>query len=538
MSSSNSDDDEFSEGSSSSRDFFEEDDLFHIREPNIDSDDSDDSHDSEEEEEGDFDHDLSILSSDGYPSEDEIMPLFKAQYKDALQGISRYAFMNRIRPLLDSRDRPEQPHLFAYDFHHQLRDCGKKRIGEMIASSPSLYQMSMKFTEEEPQSVNLVFQGPFDGVDACPGHGGGREEQREYKLRRFKICGNNENLEFIKLTPRDWGCISQYLQVTKLLCHVDLSQLRLDTKSAEALASALGVVKLRSLSLTGLEISDEDLALLFTSMDVSRLDELDVVSCGVRRCACKAIAENILCDKVTQREMRMVHLQVLNLENSPIDDDCVRDLCRGLENNIHLQHLCLRDCADISDDGWTLFDKLVYNTTSLEGLYKSNHKLQSIAGHPQPDLILNSRKGMYSKNRGHDKIIHHLVTTDDHLDDSKFNIEPFVEYNVEMMPHIIGFFATMKTVGVLHTRAPLKLLLNMKNWFVYEIIRCWNPKELFSFPSAEKTRLSVDMDKLQSRNRDLERENELLKLEVKMLKSKKQPTDDELGGVSKRVRHG
>ena len=88
-------------------------------------------------------------------------------------------------------------------------------------------------------------------------------------------------------------------------------------------------------------------------------------------------------------------------------------------------------------------------------------------------------------------------------------------------------------------------LLTIKLWCIYEIIRRWNPADLFGFPSAEKIRLSIAVDKVESKVSDLEmenarllRENELLRMENNRLKSANQQAEDDVGDVSKRARHG
>ena len=458
-----------------------------------------------------------------FSSEDMEEPLEDGGFKneedrEAFRGITKHSYNQRIIPFLHDRISSA----FIYDFHHQLSDSGKQRIGEAIANTTSLGQLDMTFTEEMPQSVELLFRGPF-------------EQQNKYQLRRFWVQGDDsESFEFIKFTLNDWSCISQYLQTTRFLRNVYLCQLMLGPKEAEVLATALGVLTLTNLSLTGLDISDEDMALICKSLDASRLFALDVSSCSVGRLTCKSIADNILRDKETEHEIIVYALVKLKLENNEIDDGCVRDLCTVLEHNIHLKMLSLADCDDISLDGWKMVDELVYNTSSLEAVYRSNHNLEAVAGHPCPETLKLNRLGRrrYCRNRGQDKIVN-FVTTDE-----KFNIEPFLGYNIKLMPWIIGLFATKLQSASWETTTTPRL------WIIYEITRRWNPAELFGFPSVEKLRLTVAMDKLESRNCNLEadnatllRENKLLKLEIERLKSGKQPADECTLDASKRARN-
>ena len=117
----------------------------------------------------------------------------------------------------------------------------------------------------------------------------------------------------------------------------------------------------------------------------------------------------------------------------------------------------------------------------------------------------------------------HFVTAD-----FKFNIEPFVEYKVEMMLYIIGFFAS-------------KLQSSCRN-IMYDHFQ---KADLFGFPSAEKIRLPIAVDKVESKVSDLKmenakllRENELLRIETNRLNLANQPAKDDVGNVAKRARHG
>ena len=69
--------------------------------------------------------------------------------------------------------------------------------------------------------------------------------------------------------------------------------------------------------------------------------------------------------------------------------------------------------------------------------------------------------------------------------------------------------------------------------------------DLFGFPSAEKIRLPIAVDKVESKVNDLKmenakllKENELLRMENNRLNLANQPAKDDVGNVPKRARHG
>ena len=300
-----------------------------------------------------------------------------------------------------------------------------------------------------------------------------------------------------RMSLDDWSCVSQYMTKARALRSLHLENLHFGSQEVLILSAALKGVKLKALCLLALEIEDdenESLGPLFASMNASQLETIDVVGCGAGVNACQGLA-SILDNEESE-------LDVLNLScNAAIDDECVEVLCRSLAKNTSLDEIHLSDNADdvdITDEGWALFDELVFDKSSLERIYRSNHTLRAVMGHPRPALFRHN-----SSKTGHEKILDYLMESGD------FNAEPFVEYKVEMMPYVLGFFAHRN-----------RFRRNMWH-YLYQIVRRWNVPELFSFPSAEKVRLAAKMEELQgqmellrSENARLSSENDRLLLEV------------------------
>jgi len=371
-------------------------------------------------------------------------------------------------------------------------------LGSFLAQAEGLKQLHVTFQEEQPQSVGLVFRGPF----------------QDHTLRRFKISGDDDDT---RLSLDDWSCISQYLGKAPSLRHLDLNDLSLSRGDLELLASALERAKLKTLGFTGLHMRDDEddsLGILFSSMNVTKLETVDIVGCGAGVSTCEGLA-NILRNKESK-------LEILNIDSNAIDNSCVKVLCQSLAENTSLKVLHIHDNEDITDEGWALFEKLVFDASNLEGIYSSNHTLGNIAGHPRPQLFhANYYRG--PSKRGHAKILFLINPSFD------FNIEPLVDFDIKMMPYVLEFFGNRVHVNLDNeTDSPCSWL--------YQIIRRWNMPELFSFPSAEKVRLTAKVDELEREMELLRLENLRLTSENNLLKSEVQSSGERNPNNAKRTR--
>mmetsp|Transcript_29561 Transcript_29561/g.62712 ORF Transcript_29561/g.62712 Transcript_29561/m.62712 type:complete len:494 (+) Transcript_29561:56-1537(+) len=423
------------------------------------------------------------------------------QDAEAFRGISKHHYRVIILPL-KNMNFP----FFNYNFHSQLSDKGKIRLGGFLARADGLTQLHVTLKEEQPQSVGLVFRGPF---------------QQDHALRRLKIGAGDDVSFAVKLSVNDWSCFSRYLRKAPSLRHLDLNYLTLGRAELENLASALQGIKLKTLGLSEVNNTeemgeDDSLGILFTSMNPTDLETIDIVGCSVGVSECEGLA-NILRNKESK-------LEILNLDANPIDDDCVELLCKSLVGNTSLTILHLNnEDEDITDEGWKLFEKLVFDKSNLESIYQSNHTLRCVVGHPRPELI-EVKEAQRAINKGHAKILTFLTNNK-----SGFNIEPFIGFDVEMMPHVLEFFGTDIRLNLSGSWPPLSLL--------YEIIRWWNVPELFSFPSAEKVRLSTRMNKLETENHGLVSEIEKLRAENSRLASEVNQFKSEKNESSNHERH-
>ena len=387
----------------------------------------------------------------------------------------------------------------TYSVHSHLSDRGKTRLGSFLAryvngsdSNNGPVQVSLILTQAQTQSVGLIFRGPF---------------QQDHALCRFYISSGDEDTynRNISLSLKDWKILSQYLGRAPLLRDLELADLSLGRGELELLASAVQGAELMSLQLTRLNVDENSLGNLLASIDHKKLVTLGLATCGVGLTICDRLT-NILCNGETK-------LAKLNLFDNHIDDECVRVLCGSLPKNKYLKAIALHFNRDITDVGWGFFEKLVLDKSSLGSIYRSNHSLEEIVGCPQEisnRLFPLDGGNICGLTRGQAKIFRSLAN-----DASHFDIKPFLNLDVQMMPFFLEFFQKVPGIyiGPNHDRylrtdcAPL--------FYLFQIIRRWKLPGLFSFPSAEKVRINS----LETKNHELMREMELLKSEMELLKS-------------------
>lgn len=423
------------------------------------------------------------------------------------RGISRHHYENFVVPLKNGTKQ-----FLNYTFHSQLSDDGKRQMGVLLAQNHSqIEQMKIKFSEERPRLVSgAIFRGGF-----TEGHA----------LQRFIIRGDHDLHSPITLSLNDWNGIKRYLTTADSLSHLDLNDLVMGRLEVDILVSALAGAQLKTLKLSGLSTASpndggvDSLGALLSSMNVARLKTVDIVDCNATaRGTCEGLA-NIIRNDLSK-------LELINLDGNPINDECVGVLCQSLKQNASVRTIHLHDMDEITDDGWKLFKNLVFDKSSIENIYLSNHNLQDIKGHPSYPLFdpayINKMPG-HTGDRAYLKVIRFL-TNDRFYDtynggwqrsiwelgDECFNIQPFVDYDVEIMPYVLGFFGTKAQSEVCNNFVYKPL------FFIYQLLRLWDIPTLFGFGSAEKARLSAAYS---SEINALKDEVETLRTELSKLKT-------------------
>ncbi|KAL9189455.1 hypothetical protein ACHAXT_009130 [Thalassiosira profunda] len=452
---------------------------------------------------------------------------------DAFRGLSRHAYRQVILPL-----KLDEAYFLNYNFHSQLSEEGRERLGYYIALADAIRQIHVTLTEEEPAHLGHVFRRP--------------QASELHALRRLKICRREDSdASTAKLARSDWESMCMYLKRASSLQHLDLTSLNLNSSILGLLTDGLSCgIKLKTLGLKELDISDDNaLGHMLDSLDATRLETVDIVLCKASVGTCTGLTSIL--------QKGAPKLQSINVVNNSMNDQCVKMLCAALAKNTTVTALHLDDNDDISKEGLEALEKIVFDTTSLANLYSCNHTLANAtyAGVP-PSVGLDINWDYHVANKRHCKIARFvtnhnadsyvtshrtLIDYEDHVD---FNVQPFAEYEIEMIPYILDFFANRLEYDSFSNGSA-------NQYCVYELIRKWIV-QVFSFPSAERVRLNAKMaelegriDKLESKNRGLcnevealRAENERLALENDALKSRTGRAGEGDGNAKKRGRPG
>jgi len=141
----------------------------------------------------------------------------------------------------------------------------------------------------------------------------------------------------------------------------------------------------------------------------------------------------------------------LDLHNNMIDDSGAKILADALVDNNKVWSILL-DENHISAGGWNAFSNILCNQSSIDKTYRSNHTLCMIASfgavkmagsrmYDEDGVIPNRLFELIEFNAGRDKkVVARQKILDCHLK-GDFNMEPFVETNMEMkvLPHMLSW---------------------------------------------------------------------------------------------------
>jgi len=299
----------------------------------------------------------------------------------------------------------------------------------------------------------------------------------------------------------------------------------------DILVSALAGAQLKTLKLSCLSTAYpnddgvDSLGTLLSSMNIERLETVDIIAyCSATAGGtCEGLA-NIIRNDLSK-------LEIINLDGNELNDECVSVLCQSLKHNTSVRTIHLDD-NEITDDGWKLFETLVFDESSIESVYLSNHTLKVVYGHPRQALI-NSQTAYGAS--GDKKVISYLVL--EHLATigvDCFDIQPFVDYDVEIMPYVLSHFGQRE----FHTDLKDRRFWSL--FFIYELLRLWDIPTLFGFGSAEKARLSaaysIEINALKVEVEALRAELSKLKTGNTLSDQKQTNGEDEEKQSSKRTR--
>jgi len=273
-----------------------------------------------------------------------------------------------------------------------------------------------------------------------------------------------------------------------------------------------------------------------------RLEILDLGRNNVGRDGCIMLAALLL-------NTDGLSLKVLSLVQSQIDDECITILCNGLQNNKTLTTLDLQGNNSITLDGWECLSDLVCNRTDINSTYQSNHTLESVG---KLDELINSsatgtlidltggetgilvdlelhgalkclRKVLVLNKRRNEHSVHVVARQKiwcAHFKNRDFDLNPFLNVDVELMPHVLAWFANenQTTEDIDNFGNHIDYHFHWKALY-YVIRNHWDIPVLFGFPSADRlriTELERMNEKLKTENIELKEENEVLKVHLEV----------------------
>lgn len=130
---------------------------------------------------------------------------------------------------------------------------------------------------------------------------------------------------------------------------------------------------------------------------------------------------------------------------SMIDNECITILANGLRNNNKLKCLDLSGNPGITKTGFQTLSQVLCNTSSINETYLSNHTLKQIDGqNHRVGITLDELRNLLELNSGRDKrkvamikIVRYHV---------HFNMEPFFEWDLKVLPIALKWFETARTI--------------------------------------------------------------------------------------------
>ena len=190
------------------------------------------------------------------------------------------------------------------------------------------------------------------------------------------------------------------------------------------------VVNLHTLSLSGSNIDDESIEVLTHALSEGQVQEL-------------CIKNNPFITAHGWKELStLLEMPDSNLEKLIISSNNIRPIifANALRGNRKLKKLYLYGRSFVKSE-WACFSNLLCDTSSVNNTYLSNHTLRVlvVSGREFPDdvkffLELNKHfaKGQIAMRK---ILLHH----------SEFNVQPFFEWELKVLPLLISWFAKTKS---------------------------------------------------------------------------------------------
>ena len=118
-------------------------------------------------------------------------------------------------------------------------------------------------------------------------------------------------------------------------------------------------------------------------------------------------------------------LEKLDLHANSINDDTMITLSTSLSNNSKLKELLLDLDDDIAINGWAAISRVLCNTSSIMGTFRSNHTLQKL--HEDEGLLPTDLRSLLRLNQDNsNRQAAPLKIIKTHFSGSNIDLQPFI----------------------------------------------------------------------------------------------------------------
>ena len=268
----------------------------------------------------------------------------------------------------------------------------------------------------------------------------GEESARQLSL----ALGDCSQLKNINISENIIGIGQLVNIITALSMHpqlerLDLTWMDIDRNECTALSTLLRctTTQLQKLNLHGNNIDDDGIELLLPALCEHTLQELKLgYNHLITIIGWKAVS--------TLLETPDSNLETLNISFNNIGDDEARIFANALKSNTTLKTLSLSNSRiGITSEGWAPFSKLLCDTSSINNTFLSNHTLENFGNtEGQPRVVSTS----FVLNNMEDK--RKVAITKILRQHSHFNVQPFFEWELKVLPIMINWFTKAATFAL------------------------------------------------------------------------------------------
>lgn len=313
-------------------------------------------------------------------------------------------------------------------FPNSCADLGLAQLGDHIANNTHLERL-------EVHDHNAFLVSARDRASFVSGI------THNSSIRDLRLLGSNISARSTRGEPLGSIACSILEAFCKKgnLTKISLQDCRLENGGVNTLASTLQKCKdIRYISLTESGLNDAHLAKLASACRV--LDQLKVLELRrniISRYGCESLAALL-------RQDSSCSLTTICLGTNVIDDSCAILLANSLAKNKTLKKLYLDYNTRITRCGWDALSRVLCNTSTINATYYSNHTLTSL-GEYFADGTLNlpnKLSSLLALNKG--SSIKIIAMKKILLHHPHFDIEPFFEFDLKLLPFLVGWFDRAK----------------------------------------------------------------------------------------------